>query len=373
MIVVWSTIVLFYALVLVYLSNVWVRIPKPEAIKWNNSLSVAVVVVFRNEEESLPKLVGSFKDLLIEKLSINFIFINDHSEDNSLVVLDDSLNSFPFNFDIISLGSEESGKKAGLQKAVEHSTADLILTTDADCLVAPNWVNQTVAYFDDPSIQMTTGNLAYKRSDFFSKLFELELAAIIGVTGTSIHLEAAGMANAANMCFRRQAFIESNPYELNKYISTGDDVFLLGAIKAEYGALSIGFVKHCLVETEPPKTLNEFINQRWRWASKWKSANKTKDQLPAIGVWLFHLMFVTGFVLSFYLGNYQMALIGFAGKSLSEFIFIKSVYNSQKRDFPLLAFIVLALFYSLYVLFFGITANFISYKWKGRVYGRANR
>ena len=373
MIVVWLTIVLFYALVLVYLSNVWVKIPKPEAIKWNNSLSVAVVVVFRNEEESLPKLVGSFKDLLIEKLSINFIFINDHSEDNSIMVLEDSLNNFPCPFEIISLGPQESGKKAGLQKAVEHSTADLILTTDADCMVTPQWVNQTIAYFDDPLIQMTTGNLAYKRSGFFGKLVGIELAAIIGITGTSIHLEAAGMANAANMCFRRQAFIESNPYERNKHISTGDDVFLLGAIKAEYDASSIGFVKHCLVETDPPKTLNEFINQRWRWASKWKSSNKTKDQLPAIGVWLFHLMFVTGFVMSLLLGNYQLALLAFFSKALSEFIFIKSVYSSQKRDFPLLAFIVLALFYSLYVLFFGITANFVPYKWKGRVYGRANR
>jgi len=373
MMVGWLTIIMLYTLVLLYFTYIWRKIPDYKVSNHDDVISITVIVVFRNEEQHLPFLINSFKKIKAGNNLLNFIFVNDHSEDKSTQVLESNLVDFQYKSELVNLEAHEFGKKAGLQKAVSLSNSELIITTDADCSVDPDWVLKTVPYFNNTIVRMTTGNLAYQDSHYISKLLGIEFAAIIGVTGVSAQLGSAGMANAANMCFTREAFIETQPFKDNKHISTGDDVFLLNAIKLKYGASSIRFVKESLVKTQPPLSLTQFFNQRWRWASKWKSANNLKDRLPAVAVWLFHLIFIIGLILAIVSNEYELAIIGFSFKCLSEGVFINEIITSQKRKISFLSFGLMQLFYSLYVLFFGITANFVSYKWKGRVYGRANQ
>ena len=60
----------------------------------NLELPLSVIVPFRNEEKMLPMLIDSLKAQ--SHTSFEVIFINDHSEDESLKVLDQALQDAPF-------------------------------------------------------------------------------------------------------------------------------------------------------------------------------------------------------------------------------------------------------------------------------------
>ncbi len=370
MIYLWLLLICIYAILLVYFRFVWRAV---EVNRISHQLRyVTVVVIFRNEQINLASLINSLAKIRYPYKLLNFIFVNDHSEDASLAVLSKALEVFPFQTKQIDLPANLTGKKAALQQAVLASEAELILTTDADCLVAPDWVMSMQAFFDEPAVKMITGKVRFKTNNFLHKLLQIELSAIMGVTGVSIKLGAPGMANAANMCFNRLAFLATNPYRNNRHISTGDDVFLLAAIVAKYGAKSIAFAAYSLVITNAPESFVQFVHQRWRWASKWNIGKSFKDKLPAIFVGLFHVIYLIGLVFLLWNGLYWWGIGGFLLKAMAEYYYIQGVDAISYKRPKLYTFLMLQLFYSIYVIFFGITANFVRYNWKGRAYGRFN-
>ena len=68
-----------------------------------------------------------------EKLEI--IFVNDHSNDNSINEL---LNHKMQNLRILNLSKNEFGKKKAISFGVHNASGDIILATDADCFLLPN-------------------------------------------------------------------------------------------------------------------------------------------------------------------------------------------------------------------------------------------
>ena len=82
----------------------------------HNSLSV--LIPYRNEQENIPLLLKSLSDLDYSTDRVEFVFINDHSVDNSADALMLGLVNFPFSHKSISNCSTASMRKpysVGLQ------------------------------------------------------------------------------------------------------------------------------------------------------------------------------------------------------------------------------------------------------------------
>lgn len=358
-----------YSCFLFFLTFYW---NKKNIQKIGPDLNVSVLVAFRNEEQNFSNLIHSFKQLKYSADLLDFIFINDHSSDGSLAKLEELLIDFPFENQTLSLPEEKTGKKEAIILGVEASDAEIIISTDADCTVSTDWIQLMQSAFYSTSIHMVSGNVVFKAKSFWDRIFQMEFAPLIGVGAVGIKVGKAGMANGANLAFRRVTFLALDPYNDNVHIPTGDDVFLLQKIAKSYPD-SIHFEKSAIVVTNPPKNILQFVNQRIRWASKWKAAADNKSKLPALIVWIFHFLYLIG-LLTFITQNQYFFTIGLILiKALAEFIFIYSILNSQKQRFSILAFLILQVFYSFYVVLFGLLANFAAYQWKGRSYGKHER
>jgi len=370
MIILWLAATSIYAVILLMLTVIWMRIESEEDQSKNKS--VAVIIVFRNEEDQLNALVESLAAIDYPEHLLNIIFVNDHSEDASSLVLQEALINFPFKHTIKEMSSSDFGKKTALICAVETAKEELILTTDADCLVPSNWVKDMQRPFENRNIKFVAGCVDYMPSKITHHLLRVELAALMGVTGASIELQKPSMANGANMCFRRADFQKIKPYDDNKHLSTGDDVFLLSNIVQNYGARSIKFQPKSLVLTRAPKSVSQFMHQRWRWASKWQVGKSFIQKLPIIILWLFHLFYAFSLIYCLFNQLYFIVSIGLSIKLISEYLFISRVYKILSQRLNIFGFLLLGIFYSFYVIFFGLTANFVSYKWKGRAYAKFN-
>ncbi len=368
----WFFIVIIgiYSLVLLYFTNTWKKISTPTIIK--PYLKISVIVPFRNEERSLPALVNSFQQLDYPNQLVEFIFINDHSNDQSMFVLDELLKNLNFTNQVINLPQGIFGKKMAIETAVDKATNPIILSTDADCAVPTKWLQLMQSPFHNESVHLVSGSVVFTSENFQDTLFQMEFAPLIGVGGVSIKLGKASLANGANIAFRKKTFIDLEIFRDNSHIPTGDDIFLVQKIRKNY-PYGISFQKQSIVQTAPPASILTFFQQRIRWASKWKAASNRKDKFPALAVWFFHLIYLMGIIGFISEEKLMLAVVLFMLKGLAEFFFIFYILKSQLQKFNFIAFLLLQLLYSFYVITFGLMANFSAYQWKGRIYGKHER
>ncbi|WP_340153482.1 glycosyltransferase [uncultured Marivirga sp.] len=365
-----SLVIMLYGLALLFASKTWKSLPQ---LNESGELkSVAIIIPFRNESKNLDSLLKSLSGLDYPEELLEVILINDHSNDDFKKIIQSFEANFPFKIIVLSLYGILNGKKSAIAEGIKHAEAEIILTSDADCVFPVDWVKNMQAPFEIEKIQLVSGSVVFKSNNFQSKIFQIEFAPLIGTGAVSIELGNPSMANGANLAVRKSIFEELNPYADNLAIPSGDDIFLLQKIKSEYPG-GIFFQKEAVVETIAPENLNLFYKQRKRWAAKWSATANLKDSLPALSVWSFHLIYITAVFYSLINFEFLILLPIIIFKILTEGLFISLILKSQKQKFSLFAFGLLQLFYSFYVVIFGLLANFGSYSWKERKYNSNER
>jgi biofilm PGA synthesis N-glycosyltransferase PgaC len=369
----WLALIFFglYGVLLLLAANRWSNSKfNLESFSQTLPQSVSVVIAFRNEQQVLLALINSLRSIKYPAEKLEFLFINDHSTDDSMSILRRELDDFPFEHTIIEQSANLTGKKYAQLQGVKNAANEIVIATDADCVVSSNWVYEMQSGFGNKDIHFIAGNLTFIGSDFWSALLRIEMAPLLGVTGLAIEFSHPMLANGANMAFRKSSYLYVLEHRRDMGVrASGDDVFLLEAIKNVYGAKAIGFNKVNVIETTAPQSVTVFYNQRVRWASKWRANRSFFAAIPALAIWLFHLLFIALLVAG--LLSFQWLLIIFLllFKGIGEYFFIATVFKSYPYRMNLIAFILLTFFYSFYVIFFGLSGNFGRYKWKDRKYG----
>lgn len=329
--------------------------------------NVSVVIAIRNEENEIARLLRNLGAQIYPVGKLEFIFINDHSSDNTVQLLETcTLDSFR----IINMPDGKSGKKSAISMGVSLASGDIILASDADCYFNVNWVRCMTKYFADDNIKLVSGPVDFNRyNSFFQKLQVLEFLSLIGSGAGAIGIQNAIFCNGANMAYRKETFIEVNSFKDDTIVS-GDDVFLLHNIKAKYPE-SIAFAKDrdAIVTTNSPITFKEFINQRKRWAAK---SSAYKD---ASSIYTSYLVLLTNFSFLFLLGMFFFDdsmlfyfLIFYVFKFSVDLFLLYPVLNFFNRKELIKWIFPFELFYSIYIILIVILSFSTKFEWKGRKY-----
>src|SRR5699024_8598706 len=113
-------------------------------------------------------------------------------------------------------------------------------------------------------------------------------------------LHCGTMCNGANLAYEKRAFLGVGGYQGIDCIASGDDMLLMYKMYKAFPN-GIGFIKHpqAIVRTLPAEGLQDFLQQRIRWASK---ADKYEDKritavLAFVYLWNVSLLllFIAGF------------------------------------------------------------------------------
>src|SRR5690606_24593279 len=187
-------------------------------------------------------------------------FINDESEDDSRALIMAFLQekNLP-NWKLLE--NSGIGKKAALTTGVFSTEADIILTTDADCVLPDHWPQLISKAFHHDHVQMVAGPVMTESgSGFFAQFQQIEWASILLMTQYLFAVGSPLMCSGANMAYRRSAFISVGGYEGNINHLSGDDVFLLMKITRMFGPASFQFTsrKDTLVKTKPLFDISSF-------------------------------------------------------------------------------------------------------------------
>lgn len=322
---------------------------------------------FRNEVNNLSKLVASLEQQTHDDFEV--IFVNDHSEDQSEAVLTECLSATHFKYQLLSL-VEAEGKKAAINFAISNAKYELVITTDADCEMKPEWLKKMSQSFVDQELKMLVGPIGLTGDSLWQKMQSTESSAMIGVGGAMLHLGKPLMANGANLAYRKTVFQELNGFDGISNTPSGDDELLMGKVSKAYPT-GISFLKspEAMVFTNGMDNWRDFRQQRMRWASKWKIGKRISTQLMAFFVFLIQVIQVTLIGSLFIKSQYlEITIACLMAKLLIELIFLWSVRQSLGQKMYGLPTLINYLLYPFYAIYFGVAANFGKFEWKGRSY-----
>lgn len=342
----------------------------------SNLLKISVVIAMRNEAGNIENVLQSLAKQNYSSKDFEIIIVDDHSEDESIAMAQKFVTTF-LNLKIISLDENRSGppaetvlragKKAALTKAIAAAQGKIIATTDADCTLPETWLTHINSLFQNEEVKMGVGLVAIEaNNNFFSQWQAMELASVMGTAAATLGLGKPTMCNGANLAFRKEVFEEVKGYEGNAHIASGDDEFLMRKIIDKYpNSVQLVSAANSLVQTKPQHSLAGFIQQRIRWASKWKANTSQFSKSLAVFIFLLQASWVALWICLCCKWSVPLGLI-LIFKIVFDLIFLLPLFRFLKIKFRVLPFVGLQFFYPFYVLFIGIF-QWRSYVWKGRL------
>jgi poly-beta-1,6-N-acetyl-D-glucosamine synthase len=369
-----SIVSLVYTGLLVALFISWKRVRFYLPVSHTPATFISVIVTVRNEEKNIRNLLNDLSAQSYPSSLFEVIIMDDHSTDGTAEIVRSYIPSASFRLSLQTAGVSEnmSFKKKAIEEGIRISNGTLIMTTDGDCRVGPEWISTVENFYQNKKAKFISSPVLFNEGSIFKNLQNIEFASLIGTGAASMNMGIPNMCNGANIAYEREIFLEVNGFQGNENIPSGDDEFLMHKIFHGYPG-KVSFLKSpsALVYTDAKESLAEFFEQRKRWAGKWGSYTFLHIKVLAIFVFIYNVSLLLGILLTLS-GNYPplLLLIQLIPKIILEALFISSVLNlSGKRLNPIL-FLCLQVIYPLYVIIVSIISRFGGYSWKGRTIRR---
>ena len=327
------------------------------------SATISILVSVRNESHRIRPLLKSFDNSNADFNNIELIFINDHSSDNTLDVLNYWASNQPLKTNIVTLKNHLKGKKNAIEQGVLLSKSDYILCLDADVSFNSNFLNIISSsiygskdFYFIPVIEYSNGNVFSIIESFMLSL----------VTLGSANLNFPLLSNGAAMLFKKSSFDELNPFQNNQHISSGDDLFLLQSFKSNNKSFGKISPNEAFVHTESPKFYRNYISRALRWSGKMKSSSLSITKLVGLLVILSNC-FIMGLIIMCLFRPSLILIVLILGKFLIDFIGL-FVAVKVHGNFRLLIYSpLMLLFYPFHLLILLMLSFFnIQISWKGR-------
>lgn len=330
--------------------------------------TVVVIIPARDEEEKIGKCIGDVLGQDYPKELLEVVVVNDHSGDETVAVAEKEGKGHP-GFKVIDLEAVQGSayKKAAVTLGISESSGAIIVTTDADCRMGPQWLRNMVAYFDAET-GMVSGPVELTGRGMFREFQALEFMGLIAVGAGSIGAGLPNMCNGANLAYRRRAFEEVGGFKGIDHIASGDDELLMHKIAGETNwAVRFAKEEQAVVRTEALATWAAFKAQRKRWVSKGRAYKRKSITLVMALAYLAILGIPLLFILSFFQSDlWYFFAISFSLKLLSEGLILATAANFFGRLSLLRWLLPEQLAHIAYVLWVGLAGNSGAYVWKGR-------
>lgn len=316
---------------------------------------VSVILPCRNEQANLPSVLRSISMQDYPAHLFELIIVNDNSTDRTSDILDE----LRYIAGITVVNNKGSGKKQALRTGIAVAKGTLIITTDADCDMGKQWIRTIAAFYEINRPRMIICPVQIEPANGFSGKFQqLEFLSLQGITAGSAVSEEATMCNGANLAFKREEYM-SHADDLHYEINSGDDIFLLHALKRERRSGILWLESpEAMVTTKPAPTLATFFNQRSRWISKGKAFKDRFTIILGITTLVAVLLQISAFLFAIinpsFTGLFILILLF---KSIPDYLIVHNTasrYGKRKltRFFP--AAELMYPFYVLSVIFWSV-------------------
>ena len=257
--------------------------------------SVAVVVAARNEELHIEKCLRSLLEQDYPHTKYTITVVDDQSTDRTADIVR-QMASENSTVDLLQLHGHPSGISPiinAINEAIKKTSSELILRTDADCVVGPHWISSMVRHFDEAVGVISGLTLIRNTQNISSILFGFQLIDLFSQTACgagAIGMNAPMNCNGSNMGFRRSAFHDVGGFGSMAAINSGSDSLLAQRIAAtSQWKMRFAYEPETHVTTLPVTHWRQLLQQRMRWAGH-TTHYRTSTLAFLVASFLFYLL-----------------------------------------------------------------------------------
>jgi glycosyltransferase involved in cell wall biosynthesis len=339
-------------------------VPEYKAKTITGQTSVSVVIAARNEEQNIESLISSLKDQTYSNFEV--IIVDDHSTDQTAKRIRQAATE---NIYLLELEEGVFSKKKAMEKAILAANGELIIATDADCMLPKEWIRTIVNFYEEKNAAFIAGPVIFNRhDDLVSKFQMIDFMMLQGITASGIAMDLHYMCNGANLAFPKKNFLAVNGYEGIDGVATGDDMLLMHKIEKMFpGKIFYCKSSDAIVSTPPMPGWKSFLMQRRRWASKTFIYKDRKIVFILGFVYIFNCWLIVLLVMSIYNPIYLLyVLVSFITKAMIERSLLIPVTSLFSKPKLLSSHFILQPLHVVYTVFTGIWSQLGKYEWKGR-------
>lgn len=218
---------------------------------------VSVVIAAYNEEKVINKTIHSVLESRYAPLEV--IIVNDGSTDETEAVIK---KEFAGNPQVRVITQPNSGKTAAINRGYRFAEGEIIVSIDADTLIAKNTIPLLVRHFQDERVAAVSGNVKVGNITNLITLWQH----VEYITGFNLERRAFDDLNCIPVvpgaigAWRKKA-VEEVGYFKHDTLAEDTDItitLLRHGYKVEFEVLALAY-------TEAPEDLKSLIKQRTRW------------------------------------------------------------------------------------------------------------
>ncbi len=326
----------------------------------NEPRTVSVVIPFRNESASLGDLIHSLKLQECGTYQVNFLLVNDHSEDDSIGIIRTAVIEDQ-RFRILDLPHGVTGKKSAIAHALNHDEiGELVISADADSVYPERWLVSLADSIDDTNSDVVCAPLSYGRTR--GLIASLQRVENLGITAVNAAFQRIGWTvscSGANMAYLRSV----HPGTFDGRSPSGDDMELLIQARRSGGKITWNFSAGTVAQTRATVSIPDFISQRLRWGSKNSLYADYQVIIPGLLIVLTNLCVLVACVLMWF--NPVFVVIPLVKVILDAAVLLRfSFIDGIRQD--IVYFPLIQLIYPIYIIFIACLSPFAQVSWKGR-------
>ncbi len=227
---------------------------------------VSVVVPARNEEQHIAECVHSiFRN---DYPHFEVIVVDDQSEDRTAEILYQLQQQYGQRLQVVSTQSVDSplvGKARALATGVRYATGEILLFTDADCIVPATWIAAMVQPFQSPAVGCVASFSSMVAHRWFDQLQQVEWLYnhTLARAGLGWNVPLGCFGN--NLAIRHSAYQQTGGLEQIPYSMLTEDLALLLAVRQQRYRCVYMLSPQTYVLTYPLRTFREYLRQHHRW------------------------------------------------------------------------------------------------------------
>jgi len=229
--------------------------------------TATVIVAARNEENNIRRCLNSLGKLEYPEDKLEVLIVDDRSTDKTGEIIDEFISERE-NFHKI-IPDEPKGKMVGkvnaLATAIREANGQIILTTDADCVVKPLWVKTITSFYQD-DVGMVDSYTTQLANNSFGGMQAIDFIYLLLVGGGTINLGIPISCIGNNMSFCKKTYDEIGGYAALPFSVTEDFTLLRAIYKLKRYKILFPLEKDALVTSIPCPDFKSLYRQKKRWA-----------------------------------------------------------------------------------------------------------
>jgi glycosyltransferase involved in cell wall biosynthesis len=212
---------------------------------------ISIVIPARNEGRRIAHCLHSLRNQSIAFDQYEVIVVDDGSDDDTADVARQNGARV--------IRQSKKGTSAARNRGIADALGNIVLFTDADCIAAPNWVEQLAMPLIHTEIHGTVGRIVTRQTHWLAILIQAELDERYS---RMMQHEFIDFINSGNCGFKRSILCANRYDESFAWIEDLELSFRL----VRSGNRMI-FVQHAIVAHEHPQNLWVYLKRKFRYAS----------------------------------------------------------------------------------------------------------